>query len=80
MFITSFKTEFTGNFNPAKLFFEPHAGIIQKLVQERSDYIHHAWNSVVTSFGANDSALIIAIPAALLDGIFSRQNRTKAFC
>ena len=63
MFITSFKTELQAISVPPSLFFEPTLENF-RIVQERSDYIHHAWNSVVTSFGSTIIALIIAIPAA----------------
>lgn len=63
MFITSFKTELQAISAPPSLFFEPTLDNF-RIVQERSDYIHHAWNSVVTSFGSTIIALIIAIPAA----------------
>lgn len=63
MFLTSFKTELQAISVPPQFLFEPtleNFGI----VQERSDYLKHAWNSVVTSFGSTILALIIAIPAA----------------
>ncbi|MAF15682.1 MAG: sugar ABC transporter permease [Marinomonas sp.] len=63
MFITSFKTELQAISVPPQLFFEPTFENFS-IVQERSDYLKHAWNSVVTSFGATILALIIAIPAA----------------
>ncbi|MDE8601913.1 carbohydrate ABC transporter permease [Marinomonas sp. RSW2] len=75
MFITSFKTELQAISIPPTLFFEPTLDNF-KIVQERSDYIHHAWNSVVTSFGATILALIIAIPAAYSMAFFPGK-RTK---
>lgn len=63
MFITSFKTELQAISVPPQLFFEPTLENFS-LVQERSDYLKHAMNSVVTSFGATFLALVIAIPAA----------------
>lgn len=63
MFITSFKTELQAISVPPQLFFEPTFENFT-IVQERSDYLKHAWNSVVTSFGATILALVIAIPAA----------------
>ncbi|AWY01885.1 sugar ABC transporter permease [Marinomonas primoryensis] len=75
MFITSFKTELQAISIPPKLFFEPTLDNF-RIVQERSDYIHHAWNSVVTSFGATILALIIAIPAAYSMAFFPGK-RTK---
>lgn len=63
MFITSFKTELQAISVPPQLFFEPTLENFS-LVQERSDYLKHAMNSVVTSFGSTFLALLIAIPAA----------------
>ena len=75
MFITSFKTELQAISVPPSLFFEPTLDNF-RIVQERSDYIHHAWNSVVTSFGSTIIALIIAIPAAYSMAFFPGK-RTK---
>ncbi|RNF49020.1 carbohydrate ABC transporter permease [Marinomonas hwangdonensis] len=75
MFITSFKTELQAISIPPTLFFEPNLDNF-RVVQERSDYIQHAWNSVVTSFGSTILALIIAIPAAYSMAFFPGK-RTK---
>jgi sorbitol/mannitol transport system permease protein len=75
MFITSFKTELQAISIPPTLVFEPTLDNF-RVVQERSDYIHHAWNSVVTSFGSTIIALIIAIPAAYSMAFFPGK-RTK---
>ena len=75
MFITSFKTELQAISVPPSIFFEPTLDNF-RVVQERSDYIHHAWNSVVTSFGSTIIALIIAIPAAFSMAFFPGK-RTK---
>lgn len=75
MFITSFKTELQAISVPPSLFFEPTLENFQ-VVQERSDYIHHALNSVITSFGSTLIALIIAIPAAYSMAFFP-SKRTK---
>ncbi len=75
MFITSFKTELQAISVPPALFFEPTLDNF-RVVQERSDYIHHALNSVITSFGATIFALIIAIPAAYSMAFFPGK-RTK---
>ncbi|GAB3489322.1 carbohydrate ABC transporter permease [Marinomonas epiphytica] len=63
MFITSFKTELQAISIPPALFFEPTLENFS-VVQERSNYLHHAMNSVITSFGSTLIALIIAVPAA----------------
>ncbi|MEO9275588.1 carbohydrate ABC transporter permease [Marinomonas sp. 5E14-1] len=75
MFITSFKTELQAISTPPSLFFEP---TLQNFVevQERSNYFHHALNSVVTAFGSTIIALIIAIPAAYSMAFFPGK-RTK---
>ncbi|WP_421849171.1 carbohydrate ABC transporter permease [Marinomonas sp.] len=75
MFITSFKTELQAISVPPSLFFEPTLDNF-RIIQERSDYIHHAWNSVVTSFGSTIIALVIAIPAAYSMAFFPGK-RTK---
>lgn len=75
MFITSFKTELQAISVPPQLFFEPTFENFS-IVQERSDYLKHAWNSVVTSFGSTILALIIAIPAAYSMAFFPGK-RTK---
>ena len=61
--LTSFKTELQAIAIPPLLFFEPTLENYA-LVQERSDYLSYALNSVLTSFGATALAIIIAIPAA----------------
>ena len=61
--LTSFKTELQAIAIPSLLFFEPTLENYT-LVQERSDYLSYALNSVLTSFGATALAIIIAIPAA----------------
>lgn len=75
MFLTSFKTELQAISTPPQLFFEPTLENFS-LVQERSDYLKHAWNSVVTSFGATILALIIGVPAAYSMAFFPAK-RTK---
>lgn len=75
MFITSFKTELQAISVPPSLFFEPTLENF-RVVQERSDYIHHALNSVITSFGSTLIALVIAIPAAYSMAFFP-SKRTK---
>ena len=61
--LTSFKTELQAIAIPPLLFFEPTLENYA-LVQERSDYLSYALNSVLTSFGATALAIVIAIPAA----------------
>ncbi|AEF55782.1 carbohydrate ABC transporter permease [Marinomonas posidonica] len=75
MFITSFKTELQAISVPPSLFFEPTLENFS-IVQERSDYVHHALNSVITAFGSTLIALAIAIPAAYSMAFFP-SKRTK---
>ncbi|MBJ7556111.1 carbohydrate ABC transporter permease [Marinomonas spartinae] len=75
MFLTSFKTEAQAIAFPPELFFKPTLENFA-IVQERSDYLYHAMNSVVISFGATIIALIIAIPAAYSMAFFPGK-RTK---
>ena len=61
--LTSFKTELQAIAIPPLLFFEPTLENYE-IVQQRSDYLRYALNSIYTSFGATALALVIAIPAA----------------
>jgi len=63
MVLTSFKTELQAIAVPPTLVFEPTLENYT-LVQERTDYVKYAWNSVATSFGGTFLAMIIAIPSA----------------
>ena len=45
-------------------------------MQERSDYLHHALNSVIIAGGSTLLALLIAVPAAC-SMAFSPTKRTK---
>src|SRR6516225_273316 len=76
MVLASFKTELEAfSVPPSFLFFhwtlENYA-----TVQQRSDYVHHALNSIVIAGGSTLIALLIAIPAAW-SMAFSPTNRTK---
>lgn len=75
MVMTSFKTELQAIAVPPKFVWEPTLENFA-IVQERSDYLKFAWNSVVTSFGATILALIIAVPAAYSMAFFP-SKRTK---
>ena len=63
MILTSFKTELQAISIPPLLFFEPTWENFFT-VQERSNYLQYAYNSIITSFGGTLLAMIIAIPAA----------------
>jgi sorbitol/mannitol transport system permease protein len=62
--LTSFKTEIEAIASPPKFFSFDWTIENYFIVQERSDYFHHFWNSVVIAIGSTLLALVIAIPAA----------------
>ena len=61
--LAAFKTELQAIAVPPELFFSPTLENFHE-VQERSDYLHYAWNSVVTSVVSTLLGLAIAAPAA----------------
>lgn len=63
MVLTSFKTELQAIAVPPLLVFEPTLENFS-LIQDRTDYVHYAWNSVATSVGGTLLAMLIAIPSA----------------
>ena len=63
LLLTAFKTELQAIAVPPQLFFSPTLENFHE-VQERSDYLHYAWNSVVTSVLSTVLGLAIAAPAA----------------
>ncbi|KAK3604134.1 hypothetical protein CHS0354_001941 [Potamilus streckersoni] len=63
MGLTAFKTELDAISVPPLLFFSPTLENFE-IVQERSNYLHYAMNSIVISAGATLLALLIAVPAA----------------
>jgi len=76
MLLTSFKTEIDAFATPPQLFFTPTLENYT-LVNERSDYFHFAWNSVVVSFGSTIIGMLLAVPAAYSMAFFETK-RTKA--
>ncbi len=62
--LTSFKTEAEAIADPPSLFFFDWTFENYGVVQERSNYFLHFWNSVVISVGSTLLGLAIAIPAA----------------
>ena len=62
--LTSFKTEAEAIASPPSFIFFDWTMENYGEVQERSNYFHHFWNSVVLSLGSTILGLIIAIPAA----------------
>ncbi len=64
MLLASFKTELAAVSLPPKFLFFQWTLENYAAVESRSDYLGHAWNSVVTAFGSTLMAMAIAIPAA----------------
>ena len=73
--LTAFKTELQAIAVPPQLFFTPTLDSFRE-VNLRSDYLHHAANSVVTSFVSTLLGLAIAAPAAYSMAFF-RTKRTR---
>jgi sorbitol/mannitol transport system permease protein len=76
MVLTSFKTELDAFAIPPSFLFFRWTLENYATVQERSDYIHHALNSIIIAGGSTLIALLIAIPAAW-SMAFSPTKRTK---
>jgi sorbitol/mannitol transport system permease protein len=64
MILTSFKTELEASSLPPKFVFFDWTVENYAIVQQRSDYFHHAMNSLIIAGGSVLLALIIAVPAA----------------
>jgi sorbitol/mannitol transport system permease protein len=73
--VTAFKTEGQAIAVPSLWVFTPTLENFVE-VQARSDYLHYAWNSVVTSVVSTVLGLLIAAPAAY-SMAFSPTKRTK---
>src|SRR6201998_2749649 len=76
MVLASFKTELEAFAIPPSVLFFPWTTENYATVQERSDYVHHALNSIIIAGGSTLIALLIAIPAAW-SMAFSPTKRTK---
>src|SRR5215472_3721868 len=76
MVLTSFKTELEAFAIPPSFLFFHWTLENYATVQGRSDYLHHAFNSIVVAGGSTLIALLIAIPAAW-SMAFSPTKRTK---
>lgn len=63
MILTSFKTELGAFSTPPQLFFTPTLENYEEILA-RTNYLHYAWNSVITSFGSTLLGIVIAVPAA----------------
>src|SRR5882762_2114078 len=64
MILTSFKSEIDAFAMPPRFLFFSWTIENYAVVQERSNYLRHAMNSVILSGGSTLLALVIAIPAA----------------
>jgi sorbitol/mannitol transport system permease protein len=64
MVLASFKTELEAFAVPPSFLFFHWTTENYATVQERSDYFHHAFNSIVVAGGSTLIAMAIAIPAA----------------
>jgi sorbitol/mannitol transport system permease protein len=73
--LTAFKTELQAIAVPPQIFFTPTLESFAE-VNLRSDYLHHAANSVITSFVSTLLGLAIAAPAAYSMAFF-RTRRTR---
>ena len=76
MVLTSFKTELEAFSMPPKFLLFHWTTENYATVQERSDYVHHAVNSILIAGGSTLIAMIIAIPAAW-SMAFAPTKRTK---
>ncbi|MGV7213347.1 carbohydrate ABC transporter permease [Bradyrhizobium sp. Ec3.3] len=76
MVLASFKTELEAFAIPPSFLFFHWTLENYATVQERSDYLHHALNSIIIAGGSTLIALLIAIPAAW-SMAFSPTKRTK---
>src|SRR5690349_24804308 len=76
MVLTSFKTELDAFAMPPKFLFFHWTTENYATVQSRSDYLHHALNSIMIAGGSTLLALLIAVPAAWAMA-FAPTKRTK---
>src|ERR1700761_6254621 len=76
MVLTSFKTELEAFANPPSFLLFHWTTENYATVQERSDYLHHALNSIMIAGGSTLIALLIAVPAAW-SMAFAPSKRTK---
>src|SRR5258708_28870031 len=78
MVLTSFKTELEAFTIPPSFLFFQWTTENYAAVQSRSDYFHHALNSIVIAGGSTVIAALIAVPAAW-SMAFAATPRTKDF-
>ncbi|MEA2800851.1 MAG: polyol transport system permease protein [Rhodospirillaceae bacterium] len=76
MVLTSFKTELEAFATPPSFLFFEWTTENYATVQDRSDYFHHAMNSIIIAGGSTVIAALIAVPAAW-SMAFAPTKRTK---
>ena len=76
MVLTSFKTELEAFATPPSFLFFEWTTENYATVQDRSDYLHHAMNSIIIAGGSTLIAALIAVPAAW-SMAFASTKRTK---
>src|SRR6202047_1930096 len=76
MVLTSFKTELDAFAVPPLFLFFHWTTENYAAVQSRSDYVHHAFNSIMVAGGSTLIAMMIAVPAAW-SMAFAPTKRTK---
>src|SRR5450755_4161652 len=76
MFLTGFKTELDAFAMPPVFLFFHWTTENYATVQGRSDYLHHALNSILIAGGSTLIAMLIAVPAAW-SMAFAPTKRTK---
>ena len=79
MVLASFKTELEAFAVPPSFLFFHWTTENYATVQERSDYFHHALNSIIVAGGSTLIAMAIAIPAAW-SMAFSPTKRPRTSC
>src|SRR5215831_14180015 len=77
MVLTSFKTELTAFSTPPSFLFFEWTSENYTAVEARSDYVHHALNSIIIAGGSTLIAILIAIPAAWAMA-FAPTERTRS--
>jgi sorbitol/mannitol transport system permease protein len=73
MALAAFKTEIDAVATPPLLFFHPTLENFVEM-QERVDYLGHAWNSVAVSVGSTIIAVLLAAPAAYAMAFFPTRH------
>jgi sorbitol/mannitol transport system permease protein len=76
MILTSLKTEIDAIAMPPQFFFSPTLENYL-LINERSDYLSFAWNSVLISFAATILCMLIAVPAAYSMAFFETRHTKR---